>query len=109
VLDHIRTRLTQFVSEVRAYMPPGQQNPNPAQIGDAAERAFNISAGDNATVNINAPKAQADRGATASANINEPATTPTPQPFWHRTAVIWTAIAAAAAVASAIIAWVALK
>ncbi|MFL0021393.1 hypothetical protein ACJBCE_00430 [Streptomyces sp. NBUL23] len=109
ILDHIRTRLTLFVAEVRASMPPGQQNPNPAQIGDAAERAFNISAGDNATVHINAPKAHAERGATASANINEPATTPTPQPFWHRTVVFWTAAGAAGAVASAIIAWVAIK
>ncbi|WP_030303129.1 hypothetical protein [Streptomyces katrae] len=109
ILDHIRTRLTQFVAEVRASMPPGQQNPNPAQIGDAAERAFNISAGDNATVNINAPKAHAERGATASANINEPVTTPAMQPFWHRTHVIWTAVGAAGAIASAIIAWAALK
>ncbi|WP_406447110.1 hypothetical protein OG782_00150 [Streptomyces sp. NBC_00876] len=106
ILDRIRTRLTQFVAEVRASMPPGQQNPNPAQIGDAAERTFSISAGDGATVNINAPRAHAERGATASANINEPVATPERQPFWHRTSVIWTAVGAVAAVASVIIAWV---
>lgn len=37
VLDHIRTRLTQFVAEVRAAMPAGQQNPNPDQIDSAAQ------------------------------------------------------------------------
>ncbi|MFD4976237.1 hypothetical protein [Streptomyces sp. NPDC058424] len=35
---------------------------------------------------------------TASANVNEPAPA-TPQPWWHRTSVIWTAIAAVAAIA----------
>ncbi|MEV5205735.1 hypothetical protein, partial [Streptomyces sp. NPDC053720] len=109
VLDHIRTRLTKFVAEVRATMPASQQNPNPAQIGDTAERAFNITAGDNATVNINAPKAHAERGATASANINEPTTAPAPQPFWHRTIVIWTAVGAVATAVTAIIAWAALQ
>ncbi|MEU9943095.1 hypothetical protein [Streptomyces lavendulae] len=109
ILDHIRTRLTTFVAEVRASMPPGQQDPNPAQIGDAAERAFNISAGDHATVHINAPKAHADRGGTASANINEPVATPVTQPIWQRTTVLWTAAGAVGAVASAIIAWAALK
>ncbi|MFG2334695.1 hypothetical protein ACGFMM_34550 [Streptomyces sp. NPDC048604] len=112
VLDHVRTRLTQFVAEVRAAMPPGQQDPNPSQIGDAAERAFNITAGDNATVNINAPKALADNGGTASANINDPvppAQPVTPQPFWHRTSVLWTAGGTIATTLTAVIAWMALK
>ncbi|MGW8881526.1 AbiTii domain-containing protein [Streptomyces sp. NPDC055663] len=112
VLDHVRTRLTQFVAEVRASMPPGQQDPIPAQIGDAAEKAFNITAGDNATVNINAPKAHADNGGTASANINDPASPAQPataQPFWHRTSVLWTAAGAIATIATAVIAWLALK
>ncbi|MEU0373316.1 hypothetical protein ABZ070_24220 [Streptomyces sp. NPDC006283] len=101
VLDHIRTRLTQFVAEVRATMPPGQQNPNPDQIDSAAQQALNITGGDGSTFNITAPNAKADRGGTASANVNEPAPA-TPQPWWHRTSVIWTAIAAVAATAGVI-------
>ncbi|MCZ4510384.1 hypothetical protein O3Q52_19770 [Streptomyces sp. ActVer] len=101
VLDHIRTRLTQFVAEVRAAMPAGQQNPNPDQIDLAAQQALNITGGDGSTFNITAPNAKADRGGTASANINEP-TPATPQPWWHRSSVIWTAIGAVAATASVI-------
>lgn len=101
VLDHIRTRLTQFVAEVRAAMPPGQQNPNPDQIDSAAQQALNITGGDGSTFHIVAPNAKADRGGTASANVNEPAPA-TPQPWWHRTSVIWTAIAAVATIAGVI-------
>ncbi|MFE4823752.1 hypothetical protein ACFRFU_46795 [Streptomyces sp. NPDC056704] len=101
VLDHIRTRLTQFVSEVRAAMPAGQQNPDPNQIDSAAQQALNISGGDNSTFHITAPNAKADRGGTASANVNEPAPA-APQPWWHRTSVIWTAVAAIAAIAGVI-------
>ncbi|MFD7431226.1 hypothetical protein ACFV6Z_29875 [Streptomyces sp. NPDC059818] len=101
VLDHVRTRLTQFVAEVRAAMPAGQQNPDPNQIDSAAQQAFNITGGDNSSFNIVAPTAKADRGGTASANINEPAPA-TPQPWWHRTSVIWTAVAAVAGIAGVI-------
>ncbi|MFD3441090.1 hypothetical protein ACFWU3_26680 [Streptomyces sp. NPDC058685] len=72
VLDHIRTRLTQFVAEVRAVMPAGQQNPEPSQIDSAAQQALNITGGNHSTFHITAPNAKADRGATASANVNEP-------------------------------------
>lgn len=102
VLDHIRTRLTRFVAEVRAAMPPGQQNPDPNQISAAAQQALNITGGDGSTFNIVAPNAKADRGATASANVNEPAPA-APQPWWHRTTVIWGALAAVAAVAGVIV------
>ncbi|MBK3586637.1 hypothetical protein JHN49_24015 [Streptomyces sp. MBT57] len=101
VLDHVRTRLTQFVAEVRAAMPAGQQNPDPNQIDSAAQQALNIRGGDNSTFHITAPNAKADRGGTASANVNEPAPA-APQPWWHRTAVIWTAVAAVAAIAGVI-------
>lgn len=100
-LDHVRTRLTQFVAEVRAAMPPGQQNPNPDQIDSAAQQALNVTGGDGSTFNIVAPNAKADRGGTASANVNEPAPT-TPQPWWHRTSVVWGAIAAVGTVAGVI-------
>lgn len=100
-LDHIRTSLTQFVAEVRAAMPPGQQNPDPNQIDSAAQQALSITGGDNSTFHIVAPNAKADRGGSASANVNEPAPT-APQPWWHRTAVIWGAVAALAAVAGVV-------
>lgn len=102
VLDHIRTRLAKFVAEVRATMPAGQQNPNPDQIESAAQQALNIRAGDGSTIHINAPNAKADRGGTASAIANEPAPE-TPKPWWHRGAVIWTAVGAVAAIASVVV------
>ncbi|MFJ2736041.1 hypothetical protein [Streptomyces sp. NPDC087317] len=101
VLDHVRTRLTQFVAEVRATMPAGQQNPDPDQIDSAAQQALNITGGDNSTFHITAPNAKADRGGTASANVNEPAPA-TPQPWWHRSSVIWTAVAAVATIAGVV-------
>ncbi|WP_405852445.1 hypothetical protein OG361_06955 [Streptomyces sp. NBC_00090] len=51
---------------------------------------LHISADGNVTVHINAPESAAS------------------QPWWHRTAVIWTAIGAVATVATAVIAWLAL-
>ncbi|MDT3728833.1 hypothetical protein ROS62_29770 [Streptomyces sp. DSM 41972] len=102
VLDHVRTRLTQFVAEVRATMPAGQQNPNPDQIESAAQQAFNITGGDNSIINVTAPTSKADRGGTATANANESAPEP-PKPWWHRGAVIWTAIGAVAAIASVVV------
>ncbi|MFI6550085.1 hypothetical protein ACIBO9_43285 [Streptomyces prunicolor] len=101
VLDHVRTRLTQFVAEVRAAMPPGQQNPDANQIDSAAQQALNITGGHGSTFNIVAPNAKADRGGSASAYVNEPAPA-TPQPWWHRRWVIWTAIAAVAAIATVV-------
>ncbi|MFE6504484.1 hypothetical protein [Kitasatospora sp. NPDC057738] len=107
ILDRIRTRLTQFVAEVRTSMPSGQQNPEPAQIDAAAQQALNISGGDNSTFNIVAPNAHADRGGTASANVNESAPAAV-QPWWHRWSVIWTAlgvvVAAAGVVATVLLA-----
>ncbi|MGP8301738.1 AbiTii domain-containing protein [Streptomyces inhibens] len=101
VLDHIRTRLALFVAEVRAAMPPGQRNPNPDQIDSAAQHAFSITGGDGTTINIVAPSAKAARGSTASATVNEPVPSP-PQPWWHRSSVIWSAIAATATIAGVI-------
>lgn len=100
VLDHIRTRLTQFVAEVRAAMPPGQRNPSTDQIDRAAQRGgFTVSGGAGTTINIVAPSAV--RGSTASATVNEPMPAP-PLPWWHRSSVIWSAIAATATIAGVI-------
>ncbi|MFD4905182.1 AbiTii domain-containing protein [Kitasatospora purpeofusca] len=88
VLDQIRTRLARFVAEMRAQMPAGQQNPNPAQVDRAARQAFDIKTGSNSPVTINANTASADRGGTANANTNEPAPAPV-QPWFHRSTVLW--------------------
>ncbi|KIF67164.1 hypothetical protein HY68_36335 [Streptomyces sp. AcH 505] len=82
-------------------MPPGQQNPNPGQIDSAAQQALNITGGNGSTFHIVAPNAKAERGGTASANINEPAAA-TPQPWWHRSSVIWGAVAALGTIAGVI-------
>jgi hypothetical protein len=82
-------------------MPPGQQNPDPDQINSAAQQALNITGGDGSTFHIVAPSAKADRGATANANVNAP-TPAAPQPWWHRSSVIWTAVAALAAIAGVV-------
>lgn len=110
VLDRIRTRLTQFVAEVRAAMPPDQQNPDPAQIGAAAERALHITAGDHAVVNVTntTNTARTDAGGAATLTVGTP-TPSAPQPWWHRSAVLWTAGSTLATIATAVIAYLALK
>ncbi|MBT2401705.1 hypothetical protein [Streptomyces sp. ISL-100] len=95
VLDHIRTRLTQFVAEVRAVMPAGQRHPSRAQIGSAARQTFSFTGGDNGTTTINI----ASGGGTATVNEPLPAS---PQPWWHRSSVIWSATAALATIAGVI-------
>ncbi|MFE6504485.1 hypothetical protein [Kitasatospora sp. NPDC057738] len=104
VLDQIRTRLTQLVSELIAAMPPGQQEPTPDQVSQALQH-INITVGDNSPVNVTAPSAVAHRDSTATANINGPAL----QPFLRRAAVLWTAVGASVAAAAAVIVWIALK
>lgn len=101
VLDHIRTRLTLFVAEARAAMPPGQRNPSLDQVGSAAQQAFRVTAGDATTINIVTSHSKGPGSSTATVSVNEPATAP-PQPWWHRSSVIWSAIAAAATIAGVI-------
>ncbi len=101
VHDHIRTRLTQFVAEVRAAMPPGQRNPSPDQIDSAAQQTFSITGGDGTTINIVAPSAKSAGDSTATVSANEPVPTLL-QPWWHRSSVIWSAIAATATIAGVI-------
>jgi len=100
VLDHIRSRLTQFVAEVRAAMPPGQRNPSPDQIDSAAQQTFGIRAGDGTTINIVAG-VKVSGSSTLTTSVNEPVRA-LPQPWWHRSSVIWSAIAATATIAGVI-------
>lgn len=66
VLDQIRTRLTEFVAEVRAAMPPGEHEPTAAQVQRAVQNIW-INTGDNSPVNLTVPFASAQANATASA------------------------------------------
>lgn len=65
VLDQIRTRLAEFVAELRATMAPGEEEPTPEQVRQAAS-SIHITAGDNSPVTVTAPVAYAERDATAS-------------------------------------------
>ncbi|MEU7282500.1 hypothetical protein AB0A69_27545 [Streptomyces sp. NPDC045431] len=65
---------------------------------------LNITGGDHCTFNIVIVVAdvEADRAGSVRADGNEPATA-IPQPWWDRTAVVWSAIAAVAEIASVIV------
>ncbi|MBT2611426.1 hypothetical protein J7I97_25000 [Streptomyces sp. ISL-87] len=66
ILDQVRTRLTQFVAELRSTMPNGSHAPTPEQVHQAVQ-SIQITAGDNANVTVTAPVAYAGSGGTASA------------------------------------------
>ncbi|MGW3291389.1 AbiTii domain-containing protein [Streptomyces sp. NPDC001002] len=65
ILDQVRTRLTQFVAELRSTMPAGSGTPTPEQVHRAVQN-ISITTGDNSPVTLTAPLAHADHGATAS-------------------------------------------
>ncbi|WP_156724765.1 AbiTii domain-containing protein [Streptomyces apocyni] len=65
ILDQVRTRLTQFVAELRSTMPAGSGTPTPEQVHRAVQ-SISIITGDNSPVTLTAPLAHADHGATAS-------------------------------------------
>lgn len=58
ILDQVRTRLTQFVVELRQGMS-GTLEPTPAQVHQAVQ-TININAGDNSPIIVNAPVAYAE-------------------------------------------------
>lgn len=64
IVDQIRTRLTQFVAELRSTMPSGVDRPTPEQVHRAVQ-SINISTGDNSPVTLTAPMAYAEAGGTA--------------------------------------------
>ncbi|WP_327067891.1 AbiTii domain-containing protein [Kitasatospora sp. NBC_01302] len=75
VLDRIRTRLTEFVAELRAAMPEGEDEPTAEQVSQVFQYFF-VATGNDSPVNIAAPLAQAV-GAEARAEANM---TPAPAP-----------------------------
>lgn len=79
VLDRIRTRLTEFVTELRATMPPGESEPTAEQVAQVVQHVW-VTAGDNSPVNITAPFAQANGGNANAAQIQggTPAGPPSP-------------------------------
>ncbi|MYS23569.1 hypothetical protein GA0115240_15415 [Streptomyces sp. DvalAA-14] len=70
VLDQVRTRLTQFVAELRDVMPAGESDPTPEQVHRAVQ-SIHITAGDNSPVNLTAPMAYADGDSSATASAGE--------------------------------------
>jgi hypothetical protein len=74
ILDRIRTRLTEFVAEVRSTMPEDADDadePTSEQIREAVVSVIRITAGDNSPVTVTAPVAVA--GQDASVTIPEDA------------------------------------
>lgn len=65
VLDQVRTRLAEFVTELRAAMPAGEREPTLDQIRAAAS-AISIQTGDNSPVTVTAPVAYAEKDAQAA-------------------------------------------
>lgn len=70
VLDQVRTRLTQFVAELRDVMPAGEHEPTPEQVHRAVQ-SIQITAGDNSPISLTAPVAYAEEHSTAMASPQE--------------------------------------
>ncbi|MFF8696707.1 hypothetical protein ACF08W_31280 [Streptomyces sp. NPDC015144] len=78
IVDQVRTRLTQFVAELRSAMPAGSHAPTPEQVHHAVQ-SINIITGDHSPVTLTAPVAYAETGATAAVTATPPAS-----PWWRR-------------------------
>ncbi|MFF3517855.1 hypothetical protein [Streptomyces sp. NPDC002573] len=74
LLDQVRTRLAEFVAELRLIMPRETTDPTTDQV-EAAFQSINIRVGDNSPVTVHAPAAYAGAGTTASAVSSSPETT----------------------------------
>lgn len=72
VLDQVRNRLAQFVSELRATMPAGAPDPTPDQVQQVVQHVITIKTGKHSEVTVNAPVAQAGPNSTATSTIEEP-------------------------------------
>ncbi|MEV3853103.1 hypothetical protein AB0J38_02125 [Streptomyces sp. NPDC050095] len=78
ILDQVRTRLTQFVAELRQTMG-GDLDPTPSQVRQAAQ-VISITAGDNASITVTAPFAYADGSASAVSGLPDPDRQPAVSP-----------------------------
>ncbi|MFF6802356.1 hypothetical protein [Streptomyces sp. NPDC012616] len=65
ILDQIRTRLTEFIAEIRASMPEGAEEPTSEQIRQAVS-VITITAGDNSPIKVTSPIAIAGSDAAAT-------------------------------------------
>ncbi|MFC1410742.1 hypothetical protein ACEZCY_16535 [Streptacidiphilus sp. N1-12] len=73
LLDIIRTRLTVFVAELRATLPPGDQDPSGALVAQAVQAMeIHVTAGDYSPVVIHSPQAQADDGTAEAITSQNP-------------------------------------
>jgi len=79
ILDQVRTRLAQFVAELRSAMPAGEHEPTSEQVHRAVQN-INITTGDNSPVTLAAPLAYAEQDAFANASSN----IQKHRPWWRR-------------------------
>ncbi|GAA4063902.1 hypothetical protein GCM10022233_42500 [Streptomyces shaanxiensis] len=84
--------------EKHVSLPPNSSDPS-------REPVININVRGDARFSLTASIAQADHGSTSQAAALENPKTPVEAPFWHRTAVIWSALAALAAIAGVVVTW----
>jgi hypothetical protein len=68
VLDQVRTRLAQFVAELRATMPAGAAEPTPEQVRQVVQQIITINAGNHSPVTVHAPVAYAEQDSAAIAS-----------------------------------------
>jgi hypothetical protein len=67
ILDQVRTRLTEFIAEIRSSMPEGTEEPTPEQIRQAVS-VIHVTAGDNSPVKLISPIAISGNDATSTAS-----------------------------------------
>lgn len=74
ILDQVRTRLTEFVAEIRVSMPDGAEEPTPEQVRQAVS-VININVGDNSPVSVSSPiaiAAASDASAVIDSTLQNP-------------------------------------
>ncbi|MFD3537758.1 hypothetical protein [Streptomyces sp. NPDC058661] len=64
IVDQVRTRLTQFVAEMRTTLSTGDRQPTPEQVRQVVQHIW-VTAGDHSPVTVTAPVAYAAGGSTA--------------------------------------------
>jgi len=70
VLDQVRTRLVQFVAELRSAMPLDAGDPTAEQVNRVVQHIW-VLTGNNSPVTVTAPFANAEQGGSARAGIGE--------------------------------------
>ncbi|MFD8525579.1 hypothetical protein ACFV2D_37225 [Streptomyces capillispiralis] len=82
--------------------PVADPSSSPSRSG--AGQRIDITGGDHSPGNVSAPFSNAEQGGTASISVNPTAQPAPAPPWWHRSAVVWTAVGSVAAVVAAVVA-----